>query len=287
MIKVSIIVPVYNVEKYLEKCLDSLLNQTLKDIEIICINDGSSDNSLLILENYSRKDNRIKIIDKENEGQAIARNIGLKMATGDYIGFVDSDDWVDLDYFEKLYDTAEKYDCDIACAGFKRCRKNRNSIKKKYTKELVFITANDKVRADNLPNDNYVWNKLYKRDAWVNNNFEFQKGRYFEDIALVIKLLHKMGKMVTVPKIYYNYRVNPNSTVTNQSIKHKVDYDWAAQERLKYAEDNNIWINTEKILQKKEYIKILGLTMMKIYYYENLIKYNLFGFLPVGKKVTM
>lgn len=103
MAKISIIVPVYNTEKFLEKCLNSLINQTLKDIEIICINDGSTDKSLQILEKFANKDKRIQIINQTNSGLSVARNIGIKKAKGEYIGFVDSDDWVDLNFFEQLY----------------------------------------------------------------------------------------------------------------------------------------------------------------------------------------
>ena len=112
--KISIIVPVYNVEKYLERCLDSLINQTLKDIEIICINDGSTDNSSEILKEYAKKDSRIIIINQNNQGISVARNNGMNKAKGKYIGFVDSDDWVDLDFFEKLYKAAEKHNAQIA-----------------------------------------------------------------------------------------------------------------------------------------------------------------------------
>ena len=94
-VKVSVIIPLYNVENYLKQCLDSVVNQTLKEIEIICINDGSTDNSKQILEDYARKDDRIKIINRKNSGQGVARNVGIKYAKGEYIGFVDSDDWVD------------------------------------------------------------------------------------------------------------------------------------------------------------------------------------------------
>ena len=125
MSKVSVIVPVYNTEKYLEKCLNSLINQTLHDIEVICVNDGSTDNSLNILNQYAQKDNRIKIINQENKMQGAARNAGTQIAAGEYIGFVDSDDWIDLDYFEKLYNAATKYNLDIALATNVRISKNK------------------------------------------------------------------------------------------------------------------------------------------------------------------
>ena len=125
--KVSIIVPVYNVEKYLEKCLDSLVNQSLHDIEIICVNDGSKDDSLDILEKYAKKDSRIKIINKQNQGLSAARNDGLKVAAGEYVGYVDSDDWVDLNFYEKLYESAKKYNAEIASGNIIRCG---NKIKK-------------------------------------------------------------------------------------------------------------------------------------------------------------
>lgn len=112
--KISIIVPVYNVEKYLSKCLNSLINQTLAELEILCVNDGSTDNSAKILADFAKMDSRIKVFFQENSGQSAARNLAIERATGEYLGFVDSDDWVDLDYFEKLYNTAKKYDCDIA-----------------------------------------------------------------------------------------------------------------------------------------------------------------------------
>ena len=108
MIKVSVIVPVFNTEKYKEKCLNSLINQTLQDIEIICVNDGSTDKSADIIKKFANKDSRFKLINQENKKQGAARNTGMKIAKGEYIGFVDSDDWVDLEYYEKLYNAAKK-----------------------------------------------------------------------------------------------------------------------------------------------------------------------------------
>lgn len=283
-IKLSIIVPVYNAEKYLEKCLTSLVNQTLKDIDIICVDDGSSDNSLKILKKFREQDSRILILEQSNHGQSAARNHGIAYVSGEYLGFVDSDDWVDLDYFEKLYLAAKKYECDIACAGFKRCRGFRNSIKKRYKKEQVLTSVNDKVKADNIPHDNYVWNKIYKRENW---SFDFVVGRYFEDIALVIKILHKMGKMVTVPNTYYNYRVNPTSTTASKSEKISEDFAWAKSELKNYAEENNIQLTDTNCFRKREYIKFLNLTLIKIYHYKNRKEYKLLGFIPFLTKIKV
>ena len=113
MVKISIIVPVYNTEPYLEQCLDSIINQTLEDIEIICVNDGSTDNSLSILEEYASKDNRIRIINQENKGQGFARNNGLKNVNGEYVLFVDSDDWIELNTCEALYKKVNELDLDM------------------------------------------------------------------------------------------------------------------------------------------------------------------------------
>ncbi|MBR3628081.1 MAG: glycosyltransferase family 2 protein [Elusimicrobia bacterium] len=130
MPKISVIVPTYNVEKYLSQCLDSILNQTFKDFECICINDGSTDNSLSILQKYASKDNRIKIINQENKGLSGARNAALKIVTGKYITFVDSDDFVSSDYLEKLINLAEKENSDIVY-----CRhKMYYSLDNKYEK---------------------------------------------------------------------------------------------------------------------------------------------------------
>ena len=123
MTKVSIIVPVYNVEKYLKRCLESLVNQTLKDIEIICVNDGSTDGSLAILNEYVRNDDRIVVINQENSGQSVARNRGIDVAKGEYIGFVDSDDWVCEDYFERLHNSAIQNNAEIAVGGIIRLHK--------------------------------------------------------------------------------------------------------------------------------------------------------------------
>ncbi|MCM1002749.1 MAG: glycosyltransferase [Candidatus Gastranaerophilales bacterium] len=276
-IKISVIVPVYNVEKYLGKCLDSLVNQSIKDVEIICINDGSTDKSGEILNLYAQKYSQIVVLNQSNKGQSAARNLGISMAHGEYLGFVDSDDWVDLEYFEKLYAAAKKYDCDIACAGFKRCGKFKKSLKKSFKKERVYTNIDDKAFVDNLPDHNYIWNKIYKRDKW---NFTFVEGRYYEDIALLIKVLYHMDNMVTVPKTYYNYRRNIGSTVTQKTPKHKQDLLWAKNECRLFVEGHGIKLKKTTSFHKKERIKLFGVTILKIYSYEDFVQYRLFGFIP-------
>lgn len=128
MPKVSIIVPIYNVEKYLDRCMSSLLNQTLKDIEIIMVDDESPDNCPQLCDEYARKDERVKVIHKKNGGLGLARNSGLEIATGEYVAFVDSDDFVDINMYQELYSTADSYDSDIVYCGFYEY-KNESNVK--------------------------------------------------------------------------------------------------------------------------------------------------------------
>ena len=143
---ISVVVPIYNTSIYLSKCLESLINQTYKDIEIICINDGSTDNSLEILNKFQKKDNRIKIITQENQGLSAARNKGIVEANGEYISFIDSDDWVDLDFFEKLITALEKEHADIAAGSIIRARKTFSKPRIKYEKEIIAQTFEEKIK---------------------------------------------------------------------------------------------------------------------------------------------
>ena len=176
MPKISVIVPVYNVEKFLEKCLKSIIEQTFEDLEIICINDGSTDKSLSILNSYAAKDPRIKILSQTNQGQSCARNAGLEIASGEYIGFVDSDDWIDLDFYEKLYNTAKKYDADIAVASIKRLRTYKWKYHLKIEKEEVTEDINKKFFLCDVPDKCYVWNKIYKASELKKYNIKFEPG---------------------------------------------------------------------------------------------------------------
>ena len=202
MPKVSVIVPIYNTASFLEKCLNSLVNQTLQDLEIICVNDGSTDNSQLIINEFLLNyPYHIKSIIKPNGGLSDARNVGLQQATGKYIAFLDSDDYVELDLYEKMYNKACKSNADIVVCGFQRITLDghvlsveQNRLKKSYSgiDALTSIAP-------------AAWNKLYKRDLWVKSKIIYPKGVWYEDLPTTIKLMLYANEIVTInePLIYY------------------------------------------------------------------------------------
>lgn len=281
MAKVSIIVPVYNVEKYLRKCLDSLINQTLKDIEIICVNDGSKDNSPKILEEYAKKDNRIIVINQENAGLSVARNSGIYIAKGEYIGFVDSDDWVDLDFFEKLYYSATSNDTDIAVGGIIRV----TGIKKKkflnFEKETLTDNVNLKFELCDVPEKSYVWNKIYKTEKLKEIGLEFEKGIFYEDCIFTPQALFYLGKIVTVPNIYYYYLRRGNSTVKQRSEKANADSVYAHKKANDFIKEHNIDISSHE--PKTYRFKIFGVTIFKIRQIGKRKQYALFNIIKIGK----
>lgn len=213
MTKLSIIVPVYNVEKYLPKCLESLIKQTLKDIEIICVNDGSMDNSLAVLKEFASKDSRIRIIDNQHQGVAKTRNTGIEQSTGEYIGFVDSDDYIDIDFFEKLYNSATKSNSDIAIASILKHKNFFNIYNAKYTKEETAITIQDKIKLceDKKHFFFYAWNKIYHSGFIKENNIKFSEGQIYEDVMFAIKALYYSNKIISVYGTKYHYIEHENS----------------------------------------------------------------------------
>lgn len=281
MPKVSIIVPVYNVEKYLRKCIDSLINQTLNDIEIICINDGSTDKSLKILKEYKNKDSRIILLNQENSGQSVARNRGIEIAKGEYLGFVDPDDWIDLDYYEKLYNAASTNDTDIAVGGIIRV----TGIKKKkflnFEKETITDNTKLKFELCDVPEKSYIWNKIYKTQKLKEINLKFEEGRIFEDCIFTPQALFFLGKMVTVPNTYYYYLRRNNSTVKQRSQKANADSIYAHKKASEFIKEHNIDISS---FEPKTYrFKIFGVTIFKIRQKGKKKQYALFNIIKIGK----
>lgn len=210
----SIIVPVYNVEKYLDKCLASILEQTFKDFECIIIDDGSPDNSNIIIDKYVKLDQRFKVIHQKNMGLSAARNAGLDIAKGDYIVFVDSDDYIADDYLEKFALKIADTDADMVICGL-------IEVYKDYEKNKVFTAESIKVIKQNILADvwpSYVWNKCYKKDLFT--NIRFPVGKIFEDILTIPELCLYAQKIVCIPdKLYYYNRQNENSITANMSFE--------------------------------------------------------------------
>ena len=286
-IKISVVVPVYNVEKYLEQCLNSIINQTFKDIEIICINDGSKDNSLKIIEEFAAKDKRIRIINKENEGISAARNQGMGLAQGEYISFIDSDDWIEENYLEALYTAAKKYDSDIACSSIIRVTGKRHRKKIIYKKEEFTTESDKKNELTKVPINSYVWNKIYKRVSLLKSGVKFPVGRVYEDVVWCIKAIYYLNGVVTVPDAVYYYRKNPTSIMSTKSEQNAKDYALSEKEMLAFAKEHNIKILDGYKYSKRDRYRFLGITLLKcFYYYPDIIEYCLFGFIPVYKGHT-
>ncbi len=276
--KVSVIVPVYNTEKFLKRCLESLINQTLQDIEIICVNDGSDDSSSAILESFALKDSRIKIITQTNQGLSEARNNGIQLAQGEFIGFVDSDDWVSPDFFEKLYNAAAKYNAEIACTEAKRTDGIKYSNFLRIKKEGIYSKTKDKYKACGFPRYCYVWNKIYRRDAILSANYPFPKGYTFEDMLWSHVIVDKLKTVVTVSGTYYFYFINPHSITGIFSEKTEKDAKYAYNQCFEYAYKKGIKIDYRQYSPPRRIrFDVLGFKIIDIKIWKFLIILYLLG----------
>ena len=232
MAKISVIIPVYNVEKYLEPCLDSVINQTFKDIEIICVNDGSTDNSRKILEEYKDKDSRIIIVDKENGGLSSARNSGMKVATGEFLSFIDSDDWVELTMLEKLYKNITSLNTDISiCAvhQFDETTQKIDDTVPYFTLEFFDNSFDNRAFSyeDTKPflMDVCVmaWNKLYRKSLIDECNATFPEGLIWEDGPFFFSIYFKAKRVSIVRDFLYYYRINRKGSIVQKGGKQFID----------------------------------------------------------------
>lgn len=229
--KISVVVPIYNVEPYLERCIQSLLNQTLKDIEIILIDDGSPDYCPQICDEYAQKDSRIKVIHKANAGLGYARNSGLEIATGEYVAFVDSDDYIKANMYEELYNNARKLSADIAFGGFyteypkgiwtasKEVDKLEIFQSKEIMSFLLDMIACSPSVSQERKYEMSVWHSIYKKEIIDKYNIRFLSEREIasEDIVFQIDFLSRSTKIIYVPKNYYYYCLN--STSLTKTVK--------------------------------------------------------------------
>ncbi|MGL5969310.1 MAG: glycosyltransferase family 2 protein [Kluyvera sp.] len=225
---ISIIVPVYNVEQYLSRCLESLLSQTYKNIEIILVNDGSTDSSGILCDEYAGRDTRIRVVHKQNGGLSSARNTGISIAKGKYIGFVDSDDWITDDAYEYLYNLLIKFDADLSIAGFVRCSSESeceiiDSKRGDFNVNLYSQSEYMKkfMKIDSQTIEYYAWNKLYKKTLLQEQ--QYPVGLTAEDVVGTFRYLLRANKIVQSDKVTNFYYINPNSITADFNIKKAKD----------------------------------------------------------------
>ena len=317
-IKVSIIVPIYNTETFLKKCIESIVNQTLQEIEIILINDGSTDNSHKICLEYTEKyPKKIRYINNKNIGCSATRNLGIELAHGEYIAFVDSDDYIEKEMYEEMYKKASKEKSDIVMCGFKYIFSDKKNL---------FIPQNKYIYLDTRNKPSYVWNKLFRKFLLKNNQIEFPLNtHYCEDLVFSFKNLVLTKNISIVQQPLYNYILHGNNSIYN--LDKKLDTKISFLEIYNFLENNNFLknkyimkyffqnfyysgvkniffslLNSNQVSKEevKKYNKIFYEELKKIkfltlkskfliFYYKNLVflirKFNLYFFLKKIKKI--
>lgn len=235
--KISIIVPIYNMEKYLKICIVSLMHQTYQNIEIILVDDGSTDTSGEICDYYSKQDTRIKTIHQKNKGVAAARNCGVSVATGEFIGFVDPDDWIEETMYEEMMEVLRKNKADICMCDFvyEYDGVTEDVTRKKPLLKSEIFTGEDAIHRLFLNNTFFytmLWNKLFKRTLWM--GIRFPEGYVHEDEAVIHRVYGKCDKIATISKNLYHYRQVPSSITHTNQIQRRFDFCYALADRIDY-----------------------------------------------------
>ena len=217
---VSVIVPVYNVEPWLERCLDSLAGQTMKEIEIIVVDDGSPDRCGEICDAYAVKDSRFRVVHQENRGLSAARNVGIELAQADYLMFVDSDDWVDPEFCRLPYEAAVEHGAELVVFQYHKIKKEDDAVSGAYRPEGVISADEAMQKLSNITN--YMWNKLYRMSLF--REIRFPEGRYFEDMVVMPRIIHVSNRVYLMNSPLYYYCVRNGSISSQRNEKFVLDY---------------------------------------------------------------
>ena len=238
---ISVIVPMYNVEAYITRCLDSIIAQTYCNLEIIIINDGSSDRGPVIAEEYAKKDRRICLVHQENAGVSESRNVGMRHAHGSYLSFIDSDDFIDPDYYETLYHISSSNNADISICNKRLINFTvvRLFPQPDIPEGITLLSGSEAL--SELVNDqwlrNYLWDKLFQKELF--GGIEFPKDRTFEDIAIMHKIFYRAKAVVITNEIKYNYRLRNNSITSSRTICNQYHCFLSHIERVSFFESVN------------------------------------------------
>ncbi len=244
---ISVIVPVYKVEPYLHQCLDSILNQTYRDLEILLIDDGSPDRCGEICEEHAKKDSRIRVFHTENKGLSAARNLGLREAKGEYIGFVDSDDWLEPDMYEVLLRRLVETGTNISACGVRR-EYRKTSFQ--YSVSNSVYTGPEAIRTLICDLSNGVWNKLYEKTCWT--DIRFPENHIYEEIATLYKVVLNANTLSCVPAPLYHYRMREGSIVHTPSTNNLMDCWTAFFDRYSYLSALPEFKTDHMIIEKME-----------------------------------
>ena len=243
--KVSIIVPVYNIENYIRVCVESILAQTYASLELILVDDGSKDNSGILCDEYAVIDPRVKVIHKENGGVSSARNAGLRQAKGDWIMHVDGDDWIEPDMIESLIEAAKATEADLVFSDFIKYGPNAgnnqlpswNSDKiDSMSRYIAYVMTT-------------IWGSIAKRSLYIDHSLKSPEGiSYCEDFHLIVRLCHYAKKIANVHRPFYHYRYRPTSIMSNMSRKTEVDEQWVYQDTIRFFKEQGVYEDYRKVM---------------------------------------
>lgn len=217
-VKLSVIVPVYNVQNYLRRCIDSIISQSFTNFELILVDDGSTDSSTEICDEYEKTDQRIKVVHKSNGGLSSARNFGIDVAEGDYISFIDSDDWIEPTMFQDMLSCLESTHADICICGLRTVLENGEIEEEVKYNSSCTLSGSQATKILLLDKEipSFAWNKIYKRALW--HTIRFPIGRYYEDTAIIYKVFTLAQLISITDQVYYNYFRCPNSICLNPDL---------------------------------------------------------------------
>lgn len=269
--KISIIVPIFNVEKYLERCVYSLMNQTYKDIEIILVDDGSPDNCPFLCEEYKKKDSRIRVIHKKNGGLSDARNKGLEEATGEYVLFVDSDDYIELDSCMKFVNILSKNkNIDVIIGNAIKILDSYSEIISHTSRNHFVISGKEFLKKELLNNSMkmMVWLNLYKKEFLLKNSLFFKKGLLHEDEDFTPRIFLKAKSILPTNIIFYNYIIRENSITTKKNQIKNLEHVYKICQNLNLIYNELEDIQLKKILKNDLFNKYLG-KLQEIYLKDN------------------
>lgn len=262
---ISVIIPIYNVEQYLSKCINSIINQTYKNIEIVLIDDGSSDNSPAICDEYKKLDSRVIVIHKKNAGLSSARNKGLDIVKGNYICFVDSDDYIEANMIEELKNNMEKFNSDISVCNFYDIKNSTKKVRldKDFEYEFVSIGKEKFINIQNeySPLTYYAWNKLYKKEVF--DSIKFPEGRLFEYTYIFCDVFNNAERISFTLKPLYNYVYRNNSLGNKFNVKH-FDKIGSFDKKIEFFNKNGYYNLSQEEQKRKALAIISNLIQMKM-----------------------